>query len=103
MIISVAGVNVAYYSDVKKFYDKAISDPTWVPLVKLTPEPGNPYDPKAIFVTIDEVKIGYVAKAHQEDLIEHKPEVFCREKHASLYKWGKCGPDNDKFFIQVEI
>lgn len=105
MIISVAGLNQVdeYYCSVKTFFEKALGDSTWTPDIKIIPEPENKFDPKALVVTIDGEKIGYVSKSHQPELIHVSPSVFSGTTSAVLFKWGQCGPNNDKFYIQLEL
>lgn len=105
MVISVAGLNQVeeYYSNVKSLIEKAVTDTAWSPVVRTVPEPSNQFDSKALAVLIDDKKVGYVAKIHQPDLLDATPHIFTQETVANLFKWGTCGPDNDKFFIQLEI
>lgn len=55
--------------------------------VFLEPEPENRYDPKAVLVTMNGLKVGYVSKdCHY---MVHHPVQLIERKQAFIESWGK--------------
>lgn len=99
IIVSVAGLNKVdeYRKNVEAAMEKTIKDANYKPLIQISPEPSNPYDPKALAVYIDENLIGYIGRQYQAIIHLHHPQTFLQPTPVTINDWGYFGEQRNLF------